>query len=81
MQNAIDVPVIEQKALGMAFLQLPAQKGRHHHRKSNGQTGEKTAPACRVLSVPSDPNGSRYKPHPDEHQNLKGEPNKDGVNA
>ncbi|XP_052791167.1 BAI1-associated protein 3-like isoform X2 [Mya arenaria] len=55
----------------MAFLQLPAQKGRHHHRKSNGQTGEKTAPACRVLSVPSDPNGSRYKPHPDEHQNLK----------
>ncbi|KAH3869794.1 hypothetical protein DPMN_032965 [Dreissena polymorpha] len=58
----------------MAYLQIPSKKGRAHHRKNEGgdaDAGDKAT--CRVLNVAPDPNGSRYKPLPEEHQNLKSE--------
>ncbi|KAL4240532.1 hypothetical protein ACF0H5_001324 [Mactra antiquata] len=52
-------------------LQIPSQrkrKGRH----SKIQNEEETKSDCRVLSIPNTSGGvSRYKPLPDEHQNLK----------
>jgi len=53
----------------MSFLQIPAKKGRRKP-KAGDKDGGNTSSGCRVLSMVAD-SSSRYKPLPDEHQNLK----------
>lgn len=52
-------------------LQIPSQRKRKG-RQQKGQGEVETKTDCRVLSIPNTSGGvSRYKPLPDEHQNLK----------